>query len=160
MLLKKWLFWDLNLFPSFRGIWLVWNWSSHMYSIIMFFNWKYNFLEAECSCHEVEIKTGNPNVSGPLYWPNLRPWLNPVETTVYTSYILCGVNESHFFGTVAIKFALLLLWLLCLHGKLITMIMIEFGLWLHTLRLNGDHSLWFLVSHWFLGCHGYGPKLL
>jgi len=71
-----------------------------------------------------------------------------VETTEYTSYKTCGVNESHFFwGTVAIKFALLLLRLLCFHGKLVTMIMVEFGLWLHTLGLNGDHSLWFLVSH-------------
>lgn len=119
---KTWLFWELNLFPSFRGIWLIWNWSSYVYSIIIFYYWKYSFLEAECSCHEVETKTGNPNISGPLYWPKLRPWPNPVETTEYTSYNTCVVNESHFFGMVVIKFALLLLWLLCLHGKFVTMI--------------------------------------
>jgi hypothetical protein len=153
-------FWELKLFPPFRGIGLIWNRHSHTYSVVMFYCWKYNFLEAECSCHEVETRTENPSVSGPLYWPNFCPWPNPVETTEYTSYNTCVVNETHFLDTVAIKFALLLLWLLCLHGKLVTMVVIEFGLWLHTLGLNGNHSLWFLVSHWFLGCHGYGPKLL
>jgi len=89
-------------------------------------------------------------IPGPLQWKQ--------QSTLHTIHV---VWMSHtFFGTVTIKFALLLLWLLCLHGKLVTVIMIEFGLWLHTLGLNGDHFLWFLVSHWFLGCHGYGPKLL
>jgi hypothetical protein len=89
----------------------------------------------------------NPSASDLLCWPNLDSWPNPVERTEYTSYNTWCEWVTFFFGTVTMKFALLLLWLLCFHGKLVIMIMIEFTLWLHTLGLNGDHSLSFLVSH-------------